>query len=49
MPPLPVKASGVLMEKGGRKLGLHPFPSPMAINSVVYKGRPHCAQGGLPL
>ena len=47
MPPLPVKSSGVLMEKGGRKLGLHPFPSPMAINSVLYKGRPPCAQCGL--
>jgi choline dehydrogenase-like flavoprotein len=47
MPPLPVKSSGVLMEKGGRKLGLHPFPSPMAINSVMYKGRPPCAQCGL--
>ena len=33
MPPLPVKSSGVLMERGARKLGLHPFPAPMAINS----------------
>jgi len=40
MPPLPVKSSGVLFERGGRKLGLHPYPSPMAINSVLYKGRP---------
>jgi choline dehydrogenase-like flavoprotein len=47
MPPLPVKSSGVLFERGGRKLGLHPFPSPMAINSVLYKGRPPCAQCGL--
>ena len=47
MPPLPVKSSGVLMERGGRKLGLHPYPSPMAINSVLYKGRPPCAQCGL--
>jgi choline dehydrogenase-like flavoprotein len=47
MPPLPVKSSGVLMERGGRKLGLHPFPAPMAINSVVYKGRPPCVQCGL--
>ena len=28
MPPLPVKSSGVLMERGARKLGLHPFPAP---------------------
>jgi choline dehydrogenase-like flavoprotein len=47
MPPLPVKSSGVLMEQGGRKLGLHPYPSPMAINSITYKGRPACVQCGL--
>lgn len=47
MPPLPVKASGVLFERGGRKLGLHPYPSPMAINSVLYKDRPACVQCGL--
>jgi choline dehydrogenase-like flavoprotein len=42
-----VKSSGVLFERGGRKLGLHPYPSPMAINSVMYKGRPACVQCGL--
>jgi choline dehydrogenase-like flavoprotein len=47
MPPMPVKSSGVLFERGGRKLGLHPYPAPMAINSVLYKGRPPCAQCGL--
>ena len=47
MPPLPVKSSGVLFERGARKLGLHPFPAPMAINSVIYKDRPPCAQCGL--
>jgi choline dehydrogenase-like flavoprotein len=47
MPPLPVKSSGVLFERGARKLGLHPYPAPMAINSVVYKNRPPCAQCGL--
>jgi choline dehydrogenase-like flavoprotein len=47
MPPLPVKSSGVLFERGGRKLGLHPYPAPMAINSVLYKGRPACVQCGL--
>ena len=40
MPPLPVKSSGVLFERGARKLGLHPFPAPMAINSQPYHGRP---------
>jgi choline dehydrogenase-like flavoprotein len=46
MPPLPVKSSGVLLERGARKLGLHPFPSPMAINSQPYRGRPACVHCG---
>jgi len=46
MPPLPVKSSGVLFERGARKLGLHPFPAPMAINSVAYRGRPGCQHCG---
>ena len=44
MPPLPVKSSGVLMDKGAKALGLHSHPSPMAINSQPYNGRP----AGLP-
>jgi choline dehydrogenase-like flavoprotein len=47
MPPLPVKSSGVLFERGGRALGLHPYPAPMAINSVLYKNRSPCVQCGL--
>jgi choline dehydrogenase-like flavoprotein len=46
MPPLPVKSSGVLFERGARKLGLHPFPAPMAINSQLYRGRPGCVHCG---
>jgi choline dehydrogenase-like flavoprotein len=46
MPPLPVKSSGVLLERGARKLGMHPFPAPMAIASVPYRGRPACAHCG---
>jgi len=46
MPPLPVKSSGVLLERGARKLGLHPFPAPMAINSGPYRGRPGCGHCG---
>ena len=46
MPPLPVKSSGVLMEQGARKLGLHPFPAPMAIVSQTYRGRPACVNCG---
>jgi choline dehydrogenase-like flavoprotein len=46
MPPLPVKSSGVLFERGARKLGWHPVPSPMAINSQPYRGRPACVHCG---
>ena len=46
MPPLPVKSSGVLFERGARKLGLHPYPAPMAIASVPYRGRPACQHCG---
>jgi choline dehydrogenase-like flavoprotein len=46
MPPLAVKSSGVLLERGARKLGLHPFPAPMAIVSQAYRGRPACVSCG---
>jgi choline dehydrogenase-like flavoprotein len=46
MPPLPVKSSGVLFERGARKLGLHPYPAPMAIVSQPYRGRPACINCG---
>ena len=46
MPPLPVKSSGVLFERGARKLGLHPVPAPMAINSQPYRGRGACVHCG---
>ncbi|MBP9129554.1 MAG: GMC family oxidoreductase, partial [Steroidobacteraceae bacterium] len=46
MPPLPVKSSGVLLERGARKMGWHPYPAPMAIASVPYKDRPACAHCG---
>ena len=46
MPPMPVKSSGVLMEAGARKLGLHPFPAPLAIASQPYRGRPACVHCG---
>src|SRR6202034_3031247 len=46
MPPLPVKSSGVLLERGARQLGLHPFPAPMAIASQPFRGRPGCAHCG---
>ncbi len=46
MPPMPVKSSGVLLEKGARKLGLHPFPAPLAIASQPFRGRPACVHCG---
>src|SRR5580658_3071397 len=46
MPPLPVKSSGALLERGARKLGLHPFPAPMAIASQPFRGRPACIHCG---
>jgi choline dehydrogenase-like flavoprotein len=46
LPPLPIKSSGVLMERGARKLGWHPFPAPLAIISEDYRGRRKCMQCG---
>ncbi len=46
MPPLPVKSSGVLLERGARALGLHPQPTPMAILSRPYNDRPPCQHCG---
>ena len=49
MPPLPVKSSGVLMDRGAKALGLHPQPASMAINSQPYNGRPACQHCGFCL
>ena len=46
MPPMPTKSSGVLLERGARKLGLHPFPAPLAIASQPYRGRAACVHCG---
>ncbi|HYM09371.1 MAG TPA: GMC family oxidoreductase [Bryobacterales bacterium] len=46
LPPLPVKSSGVLFERAAGKLGLHPFPAPMAILSRPYRGRAACVHCG---
>ncbi len=46
LPPLPVKSSGVLFERGAKKIGLHPFPSPMAILSRPYGDRVPCQSCG---
>ncbi len=46
MPPMRVKSSGVLFERGARKLGWHPAPAPLVINSVPFGGRPACVNCG---
>lgn len=46
VPPLPVKSSGVLLERAAKQLGLNPFPAPMAILSQPLNGRPACQNCG---
>jgi choline dehydrogenase-like flavoprotein len=46
LPPLPVKSSGVLLERGAKKLGWHAFPAPLAIISRDYRGRSGCMHCG---
>jgi len=46
LPPMPVKSSGVLFERGAKQLGLHPQPAPVAILSQPYRGRPACVHCG---
>lgn len=44
MPPLPYNHEATLLDAAARRLGFHPFPIPMAINSVPYQGRAACIQ-----
>ena len=46
LPPMPVKSSGVIFERATRKLGLHPYPAPVAILSQPYRGRGACVHCG---
>lgn len=46
VPPLPVKSSGVLLEKGAKAIGLHAQPAPMAILSQPHNGRAPCINCG---
>jgi choline dehydrogenase-like flavoprotein len=45
-PPMPVKSPGVLLERAGKRLGLHPYPAPVAILSQAHNGRPPCMHCG---
>src|SRR5579862_7362608 len=42
MPPLPYGKEASVLLPAARRLGWHPFPSPMLINSVRYHGRAAC-------
>ena len=46
LPSLPVKSSGVLLERAAQKLGWHAFPAPMAILSQPFAGRAACVHCG---
>jgi choline dehydrogenase-like flavoprotein len=46
LPPLPIKSTGALLERGARKLGWHPFPAPIAILSQNYRNRAGCVHCG---
>ena len=46
LPPMPVKSSGVLLDRAAKKLGLHSYPAPLAILSRPYAGRSACAHCG---
>jgi len=44
-PPHVYRPASRLIESGAKKMGLHPFPTPMAINSRVYGDRAKCMNG----
>lgn len=45
-PPMPVKSSGVLLERGARAMGYTAYPAPVAILSQPFNGRPGCMHCG---
>ncbi len=46
MPPLPVFAQGRMISRGFEALDMHVAPTPMAINSIPFKGRGACTNDG---
>ena len=46
LPPHPYSAAGALLAESGLRLGMRPFPTPLAINSIPYGGRPACHRCG---
>lgn len=49
LPPLPVKSSGVLLERAAKALGLTAYPEPHAILSQPFNGRAGCIHCGFCL
>ncbi len=47
LPPLPAHPASKLVEQAARSQGFHPFPTPRAIVSRPYAGRPACSLLGL--
>ncbi|MGI9250352.1 MAG: GMC family oxidoreductase [Pseudohongiellaceae bacterium] len=45
-PPMPIKSSGAILERGCAALGYSVFPAPVAILSTPYNGRPACIHCG---
>jgi len=46
LPPVARNSAGAITEKGCRSLGFHAFPTPVAILSQPYDGRPGCINKG---
>lgn len=46
MPPGPQQLSSATLAAGAARMGLHPYPFPMAINSRPFDGRPACNNCG---
>ena len=46
LPPIPIKSTGVLLERGAKQLGWTAFPAPMGILSKPYRGRGACVSCG---
>ena len=46
MPPMPIKSSGVLLERAAEKLGISSQVEPLAILSQPHNGRPGCINCG---
>ena len=46
MPPLRPSRTSEAFRKAAERMGLHPYPTPVAVNSVPYNGRPATGYGG---